>query len=476
MEDSSDYERQRQENIARNKALLKQLQLDSLSASLTAGLKKSSPKPSSRSSTPRVKKERNTESSPAPRRTSSRLAGLPADSTIAKRKAEDESRALEEAERAKRSRVAGDLSFEIKQGLLNGVGKYERTFTNEDVKNTGDKSLREVRERMMGLKLWDRFEPTELKITPERIYHLEFHPTTEKKLIFAGDKVGNLGILNASDSDSNETPDISTYKLHARTISSFFIPPSSPSSLITSSYDSTIRRFDLNSGKSVELFVHPDEEAFSSVNPLDDECRVLLYSTLDGQVGQYDTRDKKPAVTWSCSEKKIGGCHVLPTNRNFIATASLDRTVKIWDLRNMVDPVGSHDSRLSVSAAMWSSTGKLATTSYDDTVKIYNPTSLLQEKRKGELEPEFVVKHNNQTGRWVTILRAVWQESPEDGVQKLVIANMNRGIDVFGDDGEYLAQLADNEKVSAVPAVARAHPSRSWIAGGTGSGKVVLYV
>jgi len=165
MEDSSDYERQRQENIARNKALLKQLQLDSLSASLTASVKKSSPKPSSRSSTPRVKREHKAES-PVPRRTSSRLAGIPADSTIAKRKAEDESRALEEAERAKRSRVAGDLSFEIKQGLLDGVGKYERTFTNEDVKNTGDKSLREVRERMMGLKLWERFEPNGIPLFP----------------------------------------------------------------------------------------------------------------------------------------------------------------------------------------------------------------------------------------------------------------------------------------------------------------------
>jgi hypothetical protein len=312
-----------------------------------------------------------------------------------------------------------------------------------------------------------------LKVTPERIYHLEFHPTTEKKLIFASDKVGNLGILNASD--DSESPDISSYKLHARTISSFFIPPAAPESLISGSYDSTIRRFDLNSGKSVELFVHPEEDAISSVNALDDESRVLLYSTLDGEIGRYDTRDKKAAVTWTCSEKKIGGCHVLPSNRNFIATASLDRTVKIWDLRKMAEPVGSHDSRLSVSAAMWSSTGKLATTSYDDTVKIYNPTVLLG-KGAGKLEPEHIIKHNNQTGRWVTILRAVWQENPEDGVQKLVIANMNRAIDVFGDGGEQLAQLADPDKVSAVPAVARAHPSRSWIAGGTGSGKIVLYV
>lgn len=91
------------------------------------------------------------------------------------------------------------------------------------------------------------------------------------------------------------------------------------------------------------------------------------------------------------------------------------------------------------------------------------------------LEPSKVIRHNNQTGRWVTILRAVWQEKPKDGVDKLVIANMNQGIDVFGEGGEVLAHLRGEGKVTAVPAVARLHRSREWVVGGTGSGKVVFF-
>lgn len=313
--------------------------------------------------------------------------------------------------------------------------------------------------------------------------------------MFAADKVGNLGILKAtadsekeeegSDGEEEAQPDISNYKLHARTISSFFIPPAAAEQLVSASYDSSIRCFDLNAGKSVELLVHPDESALSAVNPLDDAGRVLLYATLEGEVGRCDVRAGPRAVeTWLCSEKKIGGCHVLArTNRHLLATASLDRSVKIWDLRHMAAPLAAHESRLSVSSAVWSATGKLATTSYDDTVKIYNPLALLGTSgsaRTGtatvlELEPEHVIPHNNQTGRWVTILKAVWQERPDDGVQKLAIANMKRGIDIYGEDGSQLAHLADPDRITAVPAVVRLHPTRNWVAGGTGSGKLVLY-
>jgi hypothetical protein len=236
----------------------------------------------------------------------------------------------------------------------------------------------------------------------------------------------------------------------------------------------------------------------SAINALDDACHTLLFSTLEGGVGRYDTREPdSKAEMWQCSDKKIGGCHVFPNDPNYFATASLDRTVKIWDLRHMEAPLATHGNRLSVSAAQWSSTGKLATTSYDDTVKIYNPdleglagikakvkaeatepgeTGFPTDFEGVEMEPEHTIPHNNQTGRWVTILRAVWQEQPEDNVQKLVVANMNRGIDVYGEDGVQLAHLSDGELVSAVPAVARAHPSRTWFAGGTASGKVVLYM
>lgn len=96
---------------------------------------------------------------------------------------------------------------------------------------------------------------------------------------------------------------------------------------------------------------------------------------------------------------------------------SLDRTVKIWDLRKTeklggggdgdrtLALVGQNTSRLSVSCALWSSTGSLATASYDDTVKIYKfpgATEWGVGKDLGKIEPDVTIPHNNQTGRHVS--------------------------------------------------------------------------
>ncbi len=75
----------------------------------------------------------------------------------------------------------------------------------------------------------------------------------------------------------------------------------------------------------------------------------------------------------------------------------------------------------------------------------------------------------------MTILKPQWQERPSDGIQKFVIGNMNRFVDVFSSDGEQLAQLS-GEGITAVPAVAQFHPTQDWVAGGTASGKLCLWM
>ncbi|KAG6041522.1 hypothetical protein E4U41_003825, partial [Claviceps citrina] len=160
----------------------------------------------------------------------------------------------------------------------------------------------------------------------------------------------------------------------------------------------------------------------------------------------------------------------------------------IWDLRRITGKgplrhpalLGEHESRLSVSHASWSPAGHVATSSYDDTVKIYDFSAVAAGWSPGvdlppsAMEPAHVVRHNNQTGRWVTILKPQWQRRPGDGIQKLVIANMNRFVDVFASDGSQLAQLG-GEGITAVPAVAHFHPTMDWVAGGNGSGKLCLW-
>lgn len=446
----SDYERQRQENIAQRDKLLKQLALDAGQA----GLGPQKPKPGRPSSHKKKTPIKKVKEDVGPRRTSSRLQGLTADSEVAKRKAEDEYVAVQEAARVKRQRQSGplDLSDVVVAGkdwdksenflvdvVSRGAKPYQRTFGETEVKQTTDKELRALREQMSGLELYDGFEPNRIKLTPERIYSLGFHPTTDKQLVFAGDKMGNLGIFDASqkaspakkengvkkeeeDEEAEEDdpdPAITSFHCHTRTISSFQFSPANPSHLYTSSYDSSLRLLDLTKSKSTEIYAPIDtslDEPLSGVEVDPSAPHMLYFSRLDGHVGRTDTRTPNTTDIFELSEKKIGGFSLHPGNPHFIATASLDRYLRIWDLRKLSGKVGrqlpaligEHESRLSVSHAAFNSAGQVATASYDDTVKIHSfkgmgswsPGHKMSEK---EMEPSAIVRHNNQTGRWVTM-------------------------------------------------------------------------
>jgi WD40 repeat protein len=339
----------------------------------------------------------------------------------------------------------------------------------------------------------------DIKLTPERIYALAFHPIHDKPIVLAGDKKGVMGVFDASqekpsyDDDDEDAhiplPIVSAFEMHTRTISSIIVPQFDHNSVISASYDSTIRCLDLATQVSSQLWQPADDEqdlAITCVDMSPEQKDVLVFSTMDGSVGRFDRRSKEKAEIWSLTDNKIGGFSLNPLIPHLLATASLDRTLKIWDLRmmkgkgDMKHPslLGEHTSRLSVSHASWSRGGHIATSSYDDTVKIYDMSDAMKWKAGhdiGDMEPVTTVRHNNQTGRWVTILKPQWQLNPSDGINKFAIANMNRFVDVFDSDGTQLAQL-EGDGITAVPAVAELHPTHNWVAGGTGSGKLCLWM
>lgn len=546
----SEFEQQRLANIAQRQHLLKQLALDARQAGVGP-----QPKPTGRPANSHKKKPaaKKIKEEVLPKRTSSRLAGLTADSEVAKRKAEDEYVAVQEAQKAKRQRFSGDLDLsdavvagkewnKSKNFLVDVVSRgaqpYNRTFGETEVKETTDKELRSLREKMSNLQLYEGFEPNRIKITPERIYSLGFHPESSKPLVFAGDKLGNLGIFDGSqqnpqatksetrvkqeeqdeedDDDDEAEPNITSFHLHTRTISSFQFSPLNPSHLYTSSYDSSLRLLDLSKSTSTEIYAPDDaslDEPLSGVEVDPQNPHMLYFSRLDGHVGRTDTRSKDTSI-FQLSEKKIGGFSLHPGNPHFVATASLDRYMRVWDLRKLNGKkksqlpalVGEHESRLSVSHAAFNSAGQVATASYDDTIKIHTfegmggwkPGHMLGDD---EMKPSTVVRHNNQTGRWVTMyvhsfllhsliqhffnwvshaetccsLRAQWQLHPADGVQRFCIGNMNRFVDIYTSKGEQLAQLG-SDNITAVPAVAQFHPTNDWVAAGTASGKLCLWM
>jgi hypothetical protein len=163
----SAFERKRLENIAANRAMLKDL---------SATADKVVPKPAAKTPPARTLRKRSTPIKKeviTPTRTSSRLAGIEADSETAKRKAEVEYEFAQEQAKAKRLRVTGDLDLSnivvegkkwdkgenFLSGVMRGARPYERTFTEDDIKETTDKDLKALRERMSGLELYEGYEP-----------------------------------------------------------------------------------------------------------------------------------------------------------------------------------------------------------------------------------------------------------------------------------------------------------------------------
>ena len=577
-EELSDFEKQRLANIAERDQLLKKLTQDAQSSGIGFPPKIPAAAPAKkplRDATGGGKPKKKAAPKPKvveealPRRTSSRLRGITAESDIAKRKAEDESQAFAEAERAKKVRKSDAFSFNEmlvsgqklgEKGLIGvdvvtkGVAMpYERTFGDEDIQKTTDKDLKTLREEMSGLQLWDAWEPNRkplfclhgcfnvlmdvigIKLTPERIYTMTFHPSETKPLIFAGDKMGHLGVLDASqekpvsgvkqeDEDEDgeaDDPDpiLTTLKPHTRTISSMTIHPSKPTHLYTASYDSSIREMDLEKTTSVEKYAPStlsEDLPLSGLDMAPDDPSCLYFTTLDGAFGRHDTRappspTHSTVSTWQLSDKKIGGFSLYPSQPHYFVTASLDRTMKLWDLRNLSRdepvPVGEHHSRLSVSHAAFNSAGQVATSSYDDSLKIYDLAAKgISSWASGhgntlsdeQMNPDTVVRHNCQTGRWVTMyvpspyllylfptqhfanslinsLRPQWQATPQSPIQRFCIGNMNRFVDVYSANGDQLAQLG-GDGITAVPAVACFHRSKNWVVGGTASGKVCLWM
>ncbi|KAI3392438.1 hypothetical protein diail_5717 [Diaporthe ilicicola] len=520
----SAFEQRRLQNITANNEILKDL---SQTASKIA--KPAPPKPQPRPRPKRQPVERREQpkrEKAVPTRASSRLKG-----ETPKREAKDPAPAsLFAADRpAKRARVNEDLNLgdilvegrkftngvDAVTGLISiprlGAEPGVRTFDEDDIKETTDEDLRDLREKMNNLELYEKWAVNDIKIVPQRIYSMGFHPTEDKPLIFAGDKEGAMGIFDASqeapevddDDEDAEIPDpvIAAFKTHTRTISSFHFPLTDLKSVYTASYDSSIRRLDLGAGTpvSVQIFAPDDDEdlPISAIDMATNDANTIVFSTLSGSLGRYDIRTKDEVEIWELSDAKIGGFALHPYAPHLFATASLDRTMKIWDMRKMSGKgdmrkmsgkgdmqhpalVGEHVSRLSVSHASWSPGGHIATSSYDDTIKIYDFDDAASWKAghkisEKEMKPSSMCKHNNQTGRWVTILKPQWQRRPADGIHKFAIGNMNRFVDVYDADGEQLAQL-DGDGITAVPAVAHLHPSQNWVVGGTASGKVCLWM
>lgn len=509
----SEFEKQRQANIERNKKLLSQLNLTSISGDIFQDAQneiKAKKVKNAANKVKKVKKENDAKAA-IPTRRSRRLAGVSIDDSDSKSREfeleEDRRRReKEEMERLKSIRVNGDLNLLdlIKsendeaeymnkiQDLMKknnfSIGDYYETISKKD---NSSSDIKKLREEFSEKTLYPHFKPNDIKLTKERMTYVTFVPINDKKLIIGGDTNGNCGIWN---SENHDEIDIKMFKLHGKSICKFEFNYNEPNKVYSASYDGSIRCTDLNSFKTTQFFINDFDVGLSDINFNNDN--EIYYTTLQGEFGRLDLRssDHSKRSVFRLSNKKIGGFAISPLNKNQISTGSLDRTLKIWDLRKQetcswsewddnlstLHSYGTYDSRLSVSTVDWNHTNDLVCNGYDDSINIFK----LGEANKwesdftyandGDIKPDFKIKHNCQTGRWVSIIKAKWHKFPADSVQKFVIANMNKYYDIYNNEGVQIGHIS-NQLMTNVPAVCNFHHTQNWIVGGGASGKVYLF-
>ena len=85
------------------------------------------------------------------------------------------------------------------------------------------------------------------------------------------------------------------------------------------------------------------------------------------------------------------------------------------------------------------------------------------------------IPHNNQTGKWVTLFRACWNQNPELEPH-FSIGSMHRHAEIYAQDGRLLTSLYDPDYITAIPAVIAMHPTiPGRLATGNVSGKCALW-
>ena len=340
------------------------------------------------------------------------------------------------------------------------------------------------------------------KVTPDRIYSIACHPSTNTNnlIVCAGDKRGNLGLWNVDagrNSYSSGSDGVHLFKPHGGAISHLEWN-SAGSSLFSISYDGSVREFDVEKQVFSEVFAtYDDSDEYKGRAGFDiDEGyrfwvqhgildhrneKCMFLSTSVGSVLHLDLRLNN-SVTFNqmgLSDKKINTVHLHP-NGQTLATCGLDNTVKLWDVRTFSTnkksapkPFAYQACSRSINSAFFSPSGKkLVTTTMADTLDISSDSHL----QSGMFRPSNIIRHNNKTGRWISTLMARWHPTSDEELFVVGCMKQPRQIEVFDGGSGKLIRGVHGGALTAVASRCCFHPRVDVpvIAGGNSSGRVTI--
>jgi len=316
------------------------------------------------------------------------------------------------------------------------------------------------------------------KVVPNRIFSLAIHASTEKLLVAAGGKWGNVGLWDVNGKEAINNG-VQLFKMHSRPVNCMTFNPFQSEELWTTSYDGSVRCFDLKKQVSRVLYGDPeDEDAYVTYHSQLDASTFLVTVGTTGKVGVVDARTadtSKPSQIMKVFEKSSAKTvSVHPTKQHLFVCPNNKAECKLFDIRSakskggvMKEVISYMGHTKALSSAMISPVAgaSMVTVSYDNKLRIFETESGLLKRS---------ISHNNQTGRWLTTFKAEWHPRKDD---LFFVGSMSRPrqIDTFTDTGETLpALLADD--LASVCSIVKCHPSQNVVVGGNSSGRVHVLV
>ncbi|KAJ1631056.1 WD40-repeat-containing domain protein [Pavlovales sp. CCMP2436] len=376
----SEYERERQANLARNRAYLQSLGLLESARALRDEMPARTAPSKARGLQP-ARKQREAQTASDPRRSpppkgmtpeGDFAGGVPpegADGSVVVMVAGEAVRysaaaalrlgtdAAAEESVAKRSRLSVNISFRSLNAsesidaaylqllrapsdgpLKASVKSSERAVPFESAPMLGKISNLSLREARVA------------KLTKRDIVHLAFQPRSDCLLLAAADKAGHVALWDVRRADEtsaekeegekDDAPDgVLLLQPHEQYVSGLKWSLDRPSRLFTASYDGTVRVLDLSrapasssigvasSSASWSLVLHSDENDISALE-VDAAGNVAWWADNKGAMGMVDVRQKtSPSPPLYLHDRKINFLSLDPGDGIRLASCSTDATV-----------------------------------------------------------------------------------------------------------------------------------------------------
>ncbi|XP_074693660.1 WD repeat-containing protein 76 [Strix aluco] len=309
------------------------------------------------------------------------------------------------------------------------------------------------------------------KVVKYRVCSMAIHPSESVLFVAAGDKSGQIGLWNVN-CKSEEGAHV--FVPHSDPVSCMHFSPFNPAHLLSLSND-TLRCGDVT--RAVFDEICRSEESLSSFDFLEDNASTAIVGHWGGNVAIVDRRTPGTSSELSADIgfKRTRTVHVHPVNKQyFMAAGSVD--VCIYDVRHLKSrgnkPVSSLKGHTkSVASAYFSPvTGsRVVTVCADDKLRVYDTSSL-----SSTAAVLSTVRHNNNTGRWLTRFQAIWDPKREDC---FVVGSMARPrqIEVFQDTGKLLHSFSNLDCLGSVCSINVVHPSKNILVGGNSSGRLHVF-